>query len=107
VPLAQKQSIETFGCENGGGKLHVVEGGVRVERSLERVVVVGKSVVDNPLAKSQPMQEYLGFTHFVEKPPCTKKVHLASGDKITKTYGMESKPLEVQEKPKAFSLEGT
>jgi len=62
VPLAQKQSVETFACENGGGELHVVEEGVRVERILEGVLVVDKSAIESPPAKSQPAQQYLGFT---------------------------------------------
>jgi hypothetical protein len=53
------------------------------------------------------LEQYLGFTQFVEEPTCTKKVNLASGDEITKSDGMEPKALEVQEKPKALSLEGT
>ncbi len=107
VPLAQKQSVETFACENGGGELHVVEEGVRVERILEGVVVVDKSAIESPPTKSQPTQQYLGFTQFIEKPTCTKKVNLASGEGITKSNGMEPKALEVQEKLKALSLEGT
>ncbi len=87
--------------------MHVVEEGVRAERVLEGVVVVEKSATESPLVESQPTQQYLGFTQFVEEPACTKKVNLASGDKITKSNGMEPKALEVQEKPKALSLEGT
>jgi hypothetical protein len=102
VPPAQKQSIETFACENGGGELHVVEEGVRAERILEGVVVVDKSAIESPLAKSQPTQQYLGFTQFADEPACTKKVNLVSGDGITKSNGMEPKALEVQEKPKAL-----
>jgi hypothetical protein len=41
------------------------------------------------------MQQYLGFTQFVEEPACTKKVNFASGDGITKSNGMEPKTLEV------------
>ncbi len=108
VPLAQKKYVETFACENGGGELHVVEKGVRVERILEGVVVVEKNAIESPPTdQSQPTQQYLGFTQFVEEPAWTKKVNLASGDEITKSNGMEPKALEVQEKPKALSLEGT
>jgi hypothetical protein len=52
VPLTQKQSIETFACENGGGQLHVVEEGVRTKRILEGVVVVYKSAIKSPLTES-------------------------------------------------------
>jgi hypothetical protein len=55
VILAQKQFVETFACENGGGELHVV-GGVRAKRILEGVVVVDKSVIESLLVESQPMQ---------------------------------------------------
>jgi hypothetical protein len=74
---------------------------------LEGVVVVDKSAIESPPIESQPTQQYLGFTHFVEEHACTKKVNLASGDGITKSNGMEPKALEVQEKPKTLSLEGT
>jgi hypothetical protein len=84
-----------------------VEEGVKVEIILEGVVVVDKSAIETPPAKSQPTQQYLGFTQFVDEPTCTKKVNLASGDVITKSNGMEPKALEVQEKLKALSLEGT
>jgi hypothetical protein len=107
IPPTQKQFVETFACENGGGELHVVEEGVRVEKILEGVVVVDKSAIESPPAESQPTQQYLGFTQFVEEPTCTKKVNLASGDKITKSNGMEPKAHQVQEKTKALSLEGT
>jgi hypothetical protein len=50
---AQKQSIETFACENGGGELHVVEEGVRAEIILEGVVVV---VVDKSAIESPPIE---------------------------------------------------
>ncbi len=50
VPLAQKQSVETFACENGGGELHVLEKGVRAERILEGMVVVDKSAIESPPA---------------------------------------------------------
>ncbi len=86
--------------------MHVVEKGVRVERILEGVVVVEKNVIESPPAKSRPTQQYLRFTQFVEEHACTKKVNLASGDIITKSNGMEPKALELQEKPKALSLEG-
>jgi len=67
VLLPQKPSIETFACENGtGGELHVVEGGVRVEKSLEGVVVVDRSAIESSPSKSRPTQEYLRFTQFVE-----------------------------------------
>jgi hypothetical protein len=59
------------------------------------VVVVDRSAVESPPAKSQPTQEYLGFTQFVEEPTCTEKVHLASGDGITKSDGMEPNPPKV------------
>jgi hypothetical protein len=52
IPPAQKQYVETFACENGGGELHVVEEGVRVERILEGVVVVDKSTIESPPAES-------------------------------------------------------
>jgi hypothetical protein len=51
---AQKQSIENFTCENGGGELHVVEEGVKAERILEGVVVVDKSSIERPPIESQP-----------------------------------------------------
>ncbi len=54
VPPAQKQSIETFACENGGGELHVMEEGVKAERILEGVVVVDKNAIDSPPVESQP-----------------------------------------------------
>ncbi len=79
-----------------------MEEGVKAKRILEGMVVVDKSVIENPPAKSQPTQQYLGFTQFVEEPACIKKVNLASGDEITKSNGMEPKALEV----KALSLEG-
>jgi hypothetical protein len=62
VPPIQKQFVESFTCENGGGELHVVEEGVRAERILEGVVVVDKSAIESPSTESQPMQQYLGFT---------------------------------------------
>jgi len=52
VPPAQKQFVETFACENGGGELHVVEEGVRAKRILEGVVVVDKSAIESPPAES-------------------------------------------------------
>jgi len=107
VPPAQKQFVETFACENGGGELHVLEEGVRAKRLLEGVVVVDKSAIESPPLESQPTQQYLGFTQFVEKPTCTNKVNLTNEDKIIKSNGMEPKALEVQENPKALSLEGT
>jgi len=49
VPSAQKPFVETFACQNGtGGELHVVEGRVRVEKSLEGMVVVDRSAVKSP-----------------------------------------------------------
>jgi hypothetical protein len=84
-----------------------VEEGVRVERILEGVVVVDKSAIESPPIESQPTQKYLRFTQFVEEHACTKKVNLASGDGITKSNRMEPKGLEVQEKPKVLSLDGT
>ncbi len=48
TPTAQKQSDETFACENGGGELHVVEEGVKAERILEGVVVVDKNAIESP-----------------------------------------------------------
>jgi len=80
-----------------------VEEGIMAKRILEGVVVVGKVTIESPLAKSQPMQEYLRFTQFVEEPACIKKVvNLASGEGITKSNGMEHEAFEVQEKPKAL-----
>jgi hypothetical protein len=103
APPAQKQFVETFACDNSRGELHVMEEGVRAERILEGVVVVGKVTIESPLAKSQPMQEYLRFTQFVEEPTCTKKVvNLASGEGITKSNGMEPKAFAVQKKRKAL-----
>jgi hypothetical protein len=58
----QKQFVETFACENGGGELHAVEEGVREKIILEGVAVVEKSAIKSPLAKFQPTQQYLGFT---------------------------------------------
>ncbi len=84
-----------------------MEEGVRVERILEGVVVVDKSAIESPPIESQPTQKYLRFTQFVEEHACTKKVNLASGDGITKSNRMEPKGLEVQEKPKVLSLDGT
>ncbi len=107
VPLAQKQYVETFACENGGGELHVLEEGVRAKKLLEGVVVVDKSAIESPPLESQPTQQYLGFTQFVEEPTCTNKVNFANEDEIIKSNGMEHKALEVQENPKALSLEGT
>jgi hypothetical protein len=52
VPLVKKQSIETFACVNGGEELHVVEEGVKAKRILEGMVVVDKSVIESPPAKS-------------------------------------------------------
>ncbi len=52
VPPTQKQFVETFACQNGGGELHVVEEGVRVERILEGVVMVDKSAIESPPTKS-------------------------------------------------------
>ncbi len=68
--------------------------------------MVDKSAIESPLTESQFTQQYLGIIQFVEELACTKKVNLASGDGITKSNGMEPKALEVQEKPKALSLEG-
>jgi hypothetical protein len=52
VPPTQKQFVETFACENGGGELHVMEEGVRAEIILEGVVVVDKSEIKNPPIES-------------------------------------------------------
>jgi hypothetical protein len=52
IPPIHKQYVETFACENGGGELHVVEEGVKVERILEGVVVVDKSATESPPLES-------------------------------------------------------
>jgi hypothetical protein len=56
VSHAQKQYVETFACENGGGKLHVMEKGVKAKIILEGVVVADKSAIESPPAESQPTQ---------------------------------------------------
>jgi hypothetical protein len=53
-----------------------VEEGVKAERILEGVVVVDKSAIENPPTKSQPTQEYLSFTQFVENPPSQRRLTL-------------------------------
>jgi len=65
-----------------------LEEGVRAKKLLEGVVVVDKSAIENPLVESQPTQQDLGFTQFVEEPACTKKVNLTNEDKIIKNNGI-------------------
>jgi hypothetical protein len=54
VPPTQKQYVETFACENGGGEFHVVEERVKVERILEEVVVVDKSAIESHQQNPSP-----------------------------------------------------
>jgi hypothetical protein len=62
VPFEQMLSIETFACEENVGELHVVEGGVMANKSLDEGVVVDRITMGSPLVETQPTHEYLGFT---------------------------------------------
>jgi hypothetical protein len=76
-----------------------VEEGVRAERILG-VVVVDKSAIESPTVESQPTQQYLRFTQFVEEPACTKKLTLRVGMESQRVMGWNLKHLRFKRNPR-------